>query len=268
MKKIKAKWFHQGRLRKVRLVVIHSMESQEKGDTAESVAAWFARGAAKTSAHICFDNNSAVRCVDDSDTAWAAPNANADGLHAELAGRARQTRAEWLDDFGKAMLKLVAKQVAAWCKKYNIPVVHLTPKQVAAGKKGICSHADVTEAYPGTGSHWDPGKDFPWDVFLPLVKKELDTLNGDTEKPATPPKFPGRTLVYVEGKPYMTGGDVKTWQARQVELGYPLDVDGRYGPESAKATRALQDAVELLVTGAVDKDTWAAAWKKAADATL
>jgi hypothetical protein len=80
MKKIQATYYHRGRLRKVWILVVHSMESPEKPTTAEDVAAWFGAAGAERRRRICFDENSAVRCVDDSDTAWAAPSANADGL--------------------------------------------------------------------------------------------------------------------------------------------------------------------------------------------
>ncbi|MEU4234806.1 peptidoglycan-binding domain-containing protein [Nonomuraea sp. NPDC026600] len=255
MQKIQARYYTQGRIRKVRLLVIHSMEAPEKPTTAENVARWFATSSPRTSAHVCVDNNSTVRCVDDDDTAWCAPNANADGLHVELTGYARQSRSDWLDTFSRATLANAAKVVAAWAKKYNIPVVKLTAAQVAAGKKGICAHVDVTRAFPGTGSHTDPGQSFPWDVFIPMVKEEL---NGKPAKPATW----SRTLVYTKGKTLMQGADVMEWQARMDALGYDIDVDGLYGPSSAETTRKFQGKAGVLKTGAVDKTTWKAAQKK------
>lgn len=165
-----ARNYHQGRLRPIRLIVVHDMESPETVHTAEDVAAWFAGTTApQASAHLMADSDSIVRTVHDADTAWAAPNANADGLHIEHAGQARQTREQWLDAFGMAMLALTAKAAADWCRAYGIPPVHLTPQQVAAGAKGLCGHWDVTLAYPGTGDHTDPGPNFPWDVWVPLV---------------------------------------------------------------------------------------------------
>ncbi|TMR10977.1 hypothetical protein ETD86_37310 [Nonomuraea turkmeniaca] len=257
MQKIQARYFTQGRIRKIRLLVIHSMEAPEKPTTAENVAKWFATSAPRTSAHVCVDNNSTVRCVDDNDTAWCAPNANADGLHVELSGYARQTRADWLDTFSRATLANAAKVVASWAKKYDIPVKKLTPAQVAAGKKGICGHVDVTRAYPGTGSHTDPGSKFPWDVFIAMVKDELDG------KPAKPVSW-SRTLVYKKGKALMQGADVTQWQARMDALGYDIDVDGLYGPASAAITRTFQGKAGVLKTGSVDKTTWQAAQKATA----
>ncbi|QSI50013.1 peptidoglycan-binding protein [Thermobispora bispora] len=255
MQKIQAKHYTKGRLRPVRLIVIHSMEAPEKPTTAEDVAKWFAKGGMNASAHVCVDNNSAVRCVDDGDTAWAAPNANADGLHLELAGYARQSRAEWLDTYGKDMLKIAAGVVATWATKYGIPIVKLTPAEVRAGKKGICGHADVTNAYPGTGDHWDPGPHFPWDHFLDLVKDaKAKTSSSSTAKWSRP-------LIYTKGKPMLTGADVRAWQQRLTKFGYKLAVDGVYGPESTARTKDFQKDAGLIVTGVVDKDTWALAFK-------
>ncbi len=59
--------------RKIDLIVIHTMEMEEKGDTAEHCALWFRNPAAKVSAHYCVDADSIVQCVRDQDVAWHAP---------------------------------------------------------------------------------------------------------------------------------------------------------------------------------------------------
>lgn len=159
----------------IKWIVLHDMEAPEKGETAENVAKWFAgKTAPQASAHYCCDNNSTVRCVWDSDIAWAAPGANAQGLHIECAGYAKQGRTDWLDGYSKAMLDTqVIPLVARLCKKYTIPAVKLTPQQVAAGKRGICGHLDVTRAFPGKGTHVDPGPNFPWDYVIAGVKAAI-----------------------------------------------------------------------------------------------
>lgn len=162
----------------IRLIVIHTMESQEKPDTAESVAAWFCdpKRAPQSSAHYCVDSNSAVQIVDDQDIAWGAPGANNDGLHIELAGTASQSAKDWADAYSLAELNQAAKVAAAWCKKYSIPAVHLSVAQVADGKtKGIIGHVDATKAFPKMGgNHTDPGANFPWAVFIAKVAALLN----------------------------------------------------------------------------------------------
>ena len=77
--------------RQIDLIVIHTMEMDEKGDTAERCAQWFRNPGARVSAHYCVDADSIVQCVRDQDVAWHAPGANHDGIGIEHAGRAKQT---------------------------------------------------------------------------------------------------------------------------------------------------------------------------------
>ena len=91
--------------RTIDLIVIHTMEMDEKGDTAEHCALWFKNPAAKVSAHYCVDADSIVQCVRDQDVAWHAPGANHDGIGIEHAGRAKQTGRDWSDAYSVAMLQ-------------------------------------------------------------------------------------------------------------------------------------------------------------------
>lgn len=163
----------------IRLIVIHTMESQEKPKTAQQVAKWFASdNGPKASAHYCVDDKSAVKVVEDSDIAWAAPGANSDGLHIEIAGSARQTKGQWRDAFSLACLDQAAKVAAVWCVKYQIPVRRLNLNQVVDGKsKGFIGHVDATRAFPYLkGDHTDPGINFPWDLFLIKVTEAIGKL--------------------------------------------------------------------------------------------
>lgn len=165
----------------IRLIVIHTMESQEKPNTAENVAKWFGGSTApQASAHFCVDSNSAVRVVDDQDIAWGAPGANSDGLHIEIAGSARQTQGQWRDEYSLAALDQAAKVAAAWCIKYKIPVRRLNLNQLVDGKtKGFIGHVDATRAFPQYGgNHTDPGKNFPWNIFL---NKVTETIKKETK---------------------------------------------------------------------------------------
>lgn len=175
-----AKHYTKGQAnRKVRLIVIHTMESQEKPGTAAQIAKWFSSDKSpQASAHYCVDDKSAVRVVADDDIAWGAPGANADGLHIEIAGTARQTAAQWKDTFSLGCLEQAAKVAAVWCVKYQIPVKHININQTVDGKtKGFIGHVDATRAFPYLkGDHTDPGKNFPWDLFLQKVMQAIGEL--------------------------------------------------------------------------------------------
>ncbi len=159
--------------RKVRLIVVHTMEAAEKGETAESCARYFQTVEKPVSAHYCLDNNSVVQCVQTKDIAYCAPGANKDGIHLEHAGFARQTVSEWLDAYSKAMLELSAELVGRiLLPKFDIPCQWLSPADIKAGQKGITSHWNITKAYPELGgSHTDPGPYFPVALYLDMVRK-------------------------------------------------------------------------------------------------
>ena len=154
--------------RAVRVIVIHSMEAPEKGETAENVARFFQNTERPASAHLCIDNNSIVQCVLDNDIAFAAPGANGDGIQLELAGFARQSRAEWLDPYGVLLLENAANAAAQYCLKYDIPVKHLTDEELKGGQKGIIGHVQASRVFKKS-DHTDPGEGFPWDHFLDRV---------------------------------------------------------------------------------------------------
>lgn len=171
---VKAKFFRDvDERRPVRLIVLHSAEAPEKGNTAENVARFFQNPGKlkngrdrKVSAHLCIDNDSIVQCVFDNDVAFAAPGANHDGIQIELAGFAKQTRDEWLDPFGILMLDKAANAAAQYSLKYNIPLKRLSNKELADKQtKGLVSHAQVSEVFQ-ISDHTDPGEGFPWDHFL------------------------------------------------------------------------------------------------------
>jgi N-acetyl-anhydromuramyl-L-alanine amidase AmpD len=168
---VKAKFFkHVTEKRNVRVVVIHSMEAPEKGETAENVARFFQNTQNPASAHLCIDNNSIVQCVFDNDIAFAAPGVNSDGIQLELAGFAKQTREEWMDAYSILVLENAANAAAQYCLKYNIPIEHLSDAELEAGQKGIIGHVQATRVYKKS-THTDPGEGFPWDHFIERVQQ-------------------------------------------------------------------------------------------------
>lgn len=161
----------------VRLVVIHTMEWGEDINTAEKCAAMFAGPQSPhSSAHYCVDADSIVQCVREDTGAWHAPGyaagreINRCSIGVEHAGYMKQSAAEWADPYSTAMLLLSARLVGGICRRYQIPIRHLTKEEFLAGEKGFVGHDDCTR-WTGVGSHLDPGPNFPWKQYLELVKR-------------------------------------------------------------------------------------------------
>jgi len=172
---VKARHFqHVEGKRAVRLIVIHDMEFPRTASAAEVIAKDFATTAEVKSAHLCVDTDSIVQCVLDNDVAFAAPGANSDGIQIELAGFAKLTRKEWLSPEGVLVLNMGANAAAQYCLKYDIPVKHLTNKELADKKsRGLIGHVQATDVFKQS-THRDPGPGFPWDFFLERVQKHLE----------------------------------------------------------------------------------------------
>jgi N-acetyl-anhydromuramyl-L-alanine amidase AmpD len=173
-------------------IVIHDMEASEFSGRAESTAAYFANPDIErnVSSHYCVDDDSVIQCVLLKDTAWTVGNTpgNQRGINWELAGFARQTRAEWLDAFGINMFRQMVPIVQADCAEYDIPFRKLTIDDLKAFRPGFTSHNDLRVAFNVT-THTDPGPAFPWDVFLQmmmegdvsLTTKQDARLNNNSE---------------------------------------------------------------------------------------
>lgn len=166
---VEARWFTPTSGRKVDLLVIHAMQAAEKGTTAESVAAFFQAGSRRASAHYCHDDNSTVQCVRERDVAWAAPGANHNGIHLELAGFSEQTARQWADAFSSQMLREQAGPIAASvCTRYGLPIRYVDAAGLLAGHRGITTHNEVSQAFKRS-THWDPGPHFPMGSFVKIV---------------------------------------------------------------------------------------------------
>jgi cell wall-associated NlpC family hydrolase len=77
---------------------------------------------------------------------------------------------------------------------------------------------------------------------------------------ATAPPFPGQLLKYNPGQPIMKSKEVRQWQTQMRSRGWHIDVDGAYGPQSAKVCRQFQQEKKLQSDGIVGSQTWKAAW--------
>ena len=269
---VEAKNYRKGRRAKVRVLVIHTAETPENGNMAESIQSYCARREDKVSCHEAVDNNSVVSGVRPYDTAYTTGSINDYSYSWELAGRASQSKADWADEFSTAMLKLVAKRVAKAAVLWKIPVVKLSPAELKAGRSGICGHVDHTVAYEIKGGHWDPGPNFPWLMFLEMVKAEVAALTGAPVPPIVPsvpvaPVPPAPAPAHDCAKSTLKKGSsgecVKTAQSRLIHHGFePGPVDGKFGAKTQAAVRYFQETRKLKVDGVVGPaETWPALMK-------
>lgn len=177
---VQAKHYVKLKSRTPRVIVLHSMEAQEKSNTAENVANYFANVKRRASAHYCIDNNSIVQCVQCKDIACGAPELNQLGIHLELAGFAGQSATQWKDEYSMEVLQNAAKLCAkVLIPKYDIAPRILTLDEVWRIKRdetitGFCTHYMGTQAFKIQGGHTDPGKNFPFNTFIELVKYWLN----------------------------------------------------------------------------------------------
>ena len=163
----------------IQVIVLHSAENQELPGQAAHLVQWMAGSTApQASAHEMVDNLHVVVSVDDKDTAWAVDDfpLNLCSKSYELTGHASNTAAQWNDAYEKGVIAMATAAIKLDLKKYNIPPVHLTDKQILAIHlgdrtiKGICTHADISRALSIREGHTDPGVNFPLAALIAGLK--------------------------------------------------------------------------------------------------
>lgn len=187
---------------------------------------------------IDFDGEE-VRMVPDTKQAWGAgPEGNRRGLHVCAMGRAAWSRERWLQE-GK-LLERTAQRYAAWNRDYGIPLVKINAADIRNGVRGICGHADISEAF-GEVDHWDPGPDFPYNV---AIGRAFEILDGTTIKETVmslsddelSKRFPSRSKYRDSDEPVDT------------LAGFILNVDARIHEEyvEREALKGVDWAVALI----------------------
>jgi N-acetylmuramoyl-L-alanine amidase len=153
-------------LSQIRLIVIHSTES----NSASSSAAWFANPQSQGSAHILVDDNECYRTLDNEIIPWGAPGANTNGFHIEHAGWAvKWDRDDWMRH--EQTLRRGAFKAALHARKFGIPLRLLNANDLRNGKAGFVTHATVSDFHPTAGNHRDPGSNFPLELYMQLVQQ-------------------------------------------------------------------------------------------------
>jgi hypothetical protein len=120
--------------------------------------------------HVVVDNAMSVRAAADDVVVEGEGGDNTHALAVCLIGYSAQP---WGDAYDWAQFERAAQQVAAWCKAYGIPIVHVAPG--APGQpptqRGIALHAD--DHSPLSEGHTDPGTYFPIESFIARVSAIL-----------------------------------------------------------------------------------------------
>lgn len=256
-------WGYPSRTRSVRAIVVHTAEivpdTVGTDNGAEAIARFFSRSTRPASYHVVVDSDSAVRLLPPQATAFGAVGANADGWHVSFATRAadwNRLPREWVF----AAVARAAEETAPMLKRFNIPAVKLTRQEFLAGRRGIVSHADVDPARRS-----DPGRDFPWDLFIGL-------LNGTVPSGAVPAS---ETEKIVKALPVLrrrndlgraSDADRRLQgllaAAGVIQIAPNMDAtnrfDGKFGPSTERAVRTFQANNSLGSDGVVGSNTWAA----------
>ena len=153
--------------------VLHTSEGPEHDNAAEQLGGFIGRpgdrdngrgGRYGSSYHVIFDTDRIIPAVPYDTVAYSAAGGNARGVHGCFPGKADQSRDQWLTGTSRQMIS----QCAAWLLDLqaveNIPLTHLMPPDLQAGRPGVCDHFAVSLAFRRS-SHVDIGIGFPWDVL-------------------------------------------------------------------------------------------------------
>ncbi|EME14815.1 peptidoglycan recognition protein family protein [Rhodococcus triatomae] len=158
-----------------------AVHTSEGALTVPSLLAFCANKANGASYNTVIDRQGVTgRSNDDEFAPWAAGyTGNARGWHVCCLGFARQSRDEWLSYSGQ--INKLAEMLAHYCRQYGIPPVKISAADLRAGRKGICGHAEISQAW-GEVNHTDPGPNFPWDV---VIAKTAALVNGTPPPPTS-----------------------------------------------------------------------------------
>lgn len=151
-------------------IYLHTNEGLQGTNAAFDLAHFLANNGPDGGGYnVVVDDANTVVAADDDIVTWAEGGDNSHCLSVCMIGYAGTN--DWSTPYSTAMAERAAQQVAAWCKVYNVPVVHVpagAPGQ-APTARGIAEHAD--DHNPLSEGHTDPGAAFPIDLFVMRVQE-------------------------------------------------------------------------------------------------
>lgn len=184
--------YNAGRLRPIRVAILHAAQVPCAPGRARSVAGYLTNPSVRASCHWSLDPDETVGQVGEQDTAWATPSANADGIQIEQAGyaefgsgaaipidnlAARQAYGgRWPGWDAPEMRRMILTQTVPLlvriCREHNIPPVLLEPADLQdPQRRGITDHVRCSHAFGG--DHWDCGGHYPLAEVVALVATQL-----------------------------------------------------------------------------------------------
>lgn len=168
------------------LIIIHSLEAPARAGMAYNLASGWIQNA-PVSPHSISDPVETVDCLNVGTVGWHCGNGNQKGIGLEVTGYAAWSFQQWTEPTAFAAVRLDAKRGAEVAQRFGIPLRWLSLQQIRNGEKGFCTHFDITQTLGGT-NHTDPGKGFPYAIFMQMVQQ----FAGEPVKPTpTPNPQPG-----------------------------------------------------------------------------
>ena len=147
-----------GRQSVINRIVIHATVSPCTPGGAVNNARWFQNPNSGGLAHYVVDPVEVVQCCPDSIIAWHAPP-NPNSLGVELCDWSQGDPNRWNDYNHKLMLKLARDLVHDVASRHNVPLVYINAAGLIAGKRGVTTHYEVSQAFHQS-NHTDPGPGF------------------------------------------------------------------------------------------------------------
>lgn len=187
----------KNRTRRIQSLMIHATDGSERMNSANGVCAWWdvtkyqdaktgeTKTKARGEAHYVCDPGQVI-CY--APPARNVPHGNAGSpwsIGIEITGLAKQTTEEWLDQLSRGALTFAAQLCADLCIVHEIEVRKLTPAEIKAinagtdtTTTGFCGHVDMRDVLK-SGTHYDPGPNFPWLDFLIAVRGYVSIIDRE-----------------------------------------------------------------------------------------
>lgn len=213
-------------------LVLHIQQGTEAGSES-----WFKNAESQASSHFLNPKSGGLRqLVDTRDKAWAEVSGNAHWISVENEGYS----GDFLTD---SQLNNLAGLYSWLNEVYRIPfVIANSPSDKGLGWHGM------------GGVSWGNHPNCPGDHILSQRNTILDRAAGTPTMSDGGAPWPGEYL-----KLGSTGSNVAHYQQTMKNRTWTITVDGDFGPQTDRVTRAFQQEKGLVVDGIVGPVTWNAA---------